>query len=109
MLSLDDFYILQAPLVREVQQLLPLPATIDFCSFTADGSLQTLQTHLGADSRTAVVETDAFVEPRMINDRLIIPLQAPSGDIAAIVISDIDPAFLRKMSPGWPLEHMGKF
>jgi len=101
MLSLDDFYILQAPLAREVQQLLPLPATIDFCSFTTEGSLQTLQTHLGADSRTVVVETDVFVEPRMINDRLIIPLQAPSGDIAAIVISDIDPAFLRKMSTGW--------
>jgi len=101
MLSLDDFYILQAPLAHEVQHLLPLPATIDFCSFTADGSLQTLQTHLGIESRTTVVETDAFVEPRMIGDRLIIPLQTPSGEIVAIVISDIDPAFLRKMSPGW--------
>jgi len=101
MLSSDDFYILQAPLADEVQRLLPLPATIDFCSFTSNGSLQTLQTHLSTDSRTAVVETDAFVEPRIIQDRLILPLQAPSGEIVAVVISDIDPAFLRKMSAGW--------
>jgi len=101
MFSLEDFYILQAPLAHEVQHLLPLPATIDFCSFTDDGSLQTLQTHLGPESRSTIVETDAFIAPRMIGDRLVIPLQAPSGEIVAIVISDIDPAFLRKMSPGW--------
>lgn len=101
MLSPDDFYILQAPLAHEVQKLLPLPATIDFCSFTANGSLLTLQTHLASEGRTAVEETDAFVEPRIIQDRLILPLQAPSGEIVAVIISDIDPSFLRKMSPGW--------
>ncbi len=101
MLFLDDFYILHSPLAQEVKQLLPLPASIDFCSFTVNRSLPTLQTHFSPDSSTAMVEILSFKEPRLIGDRLIIPLQVSSSESVAIVISEVDPAFLKKMSASW--------
>ncbi len=37
----------------------------------------------------------------MLGDRLILPLDLPSGECAAVVIGDVDPALLRKMSGRW--------
>jgi len=101
MLFPDDFYVLHSPLAQEVKLLLPLPATIDFCSFTAEGPLQILQTHLGIDRNKVGDEIVFFDEPRLMNDRLIIPLQISSEERVAIVVSEVDPAFLKKMSASW--------
>lgn len=101
MLSLDDFYILHSPFAEEITQLLPLPATIDFYSFAADGSLRTLQTHLGTERGAGTVATASCPEPRLVDNRLVIPFQISSGEQVAAVVSDVDPAFLRRMSASW--------
>ncbi len=101
MLFLDDFYILQSPLAYEVKQLLPLPATIVFCSLTDHRFLPTLQTHLGNGSQQAVDKVGCSEVPCLLDDRLVIPLHVTSGESVAIVISDIDSTFLKKMSVPW--------
>jgi len=101
MLSLSDFYILHGPLAEEVQRLLPLPATVSFAAFGADGSLASLEVLAIGSSPSASVDANAPNEPRMIDDRLVIPLDLPSGERVAVVISDVDPALLRKMSASW--------
>jgi hypothetical protein len=101
MLSLGDFYILHAPLAEEVKRLLPLPATVNFASFAPDGSLHPLHAHSRGTSNASLAESIAFSAPRIVDDRLILPLDLPTGDCVAVVISDVDPALLRKMSSGW--------
>ena len=107
MLFLDDLYILRFPFVQEIKQLLPLPATIDFCAFMADGALQTLPIRQATDSSTAGVAMASFTEPRLMNDQLVIPLQVASGESVAATISDVDPALLKKMSASWLRELQG--
>ncbi|MCL2790799.1 MAG: tetratricopeptide repeat protein [Desulfobulbus sp.] len=102
MLSLSDFYILHRPLAEEAQRFLPVPATVTFAAMAADGSLHPLD-------GTAPVQTDSSSsmavtvtrEPGMLGDQLILPLDLPSGECVAVVIDDVDPALLRKMSSRW--------
>lgn len=104
MLFLDDLDILRFPFAQEIQQLLPLPATIDFCALMADGVLQTLPIPLTIESSRAGNEAAFFTEPRLLNDELVIPLQVASGESVAAVVSDVDPALLRRMSASWMRE-----
>jgi tetratricopeptide (TPR) repeat protein/GGDEF domain-containing protein len=101
MLFLDDLNILRFPFAQEVQQLLPLPATIDFCFFAADGVLRTLPMNLTGESSAAGGEIAFFTEPCLMNDQLVIPLQVVSGESVAAVVSDVDPALLKRMSASW--------
>jgi len=107
MLALDDYYILQYPLAQEIKQLLPLPATVDFCSVLADGALQQLPAYLSTHDGRAVGTYASFNEPKLINDALVIPLQNSSGENVAAVVSEVDPAFLKKMSASWLRELQG--
>lgn len=100
MLSRCDFYILQSPLAEEVKRLLPLPATVDFAVLAPDNTLHPLS----ADSIGTASHEEQSVfcnDPRMVDDRLVIPLKLPSEEHVAVVISEVDPALLRKMSTGW--------
>lgn len=100
MLSLCDFYILQSPLADEVKRLLPLPAAVDFAVLAPDNTLHPLNADsIGTASREE--QTVLCGDPRMVDDRLVIPLQLPSKELVAVVISEVDPALLRKMSTGW--------
>lgn len=101
MLFLDDLDILRFPFVQEIQQLLPLPATIDFCFFTADRVLQTLPMPMTSEGSRVGGEIASFTEPRLLNDQLVIPLQVVSGESVAAVVSEVDPALLRRMSASW--------
>ena len=101
MLSLNDFYILNGPLAEEVKRLLPLPATVSFAVFDTDGSLQPLGVYSIGTSNSTLAEAPCCPDPQMIDDRLVLPLELPSGERVAVVISDVDPALLRKMSASW--------
>ena len=107
MLALDDYYILQYPLAQEIKQLLPLPATVDFCSVMVDGALQPLPACLSTHGGRAVGTYASFIEPKLINNALVIPLQNNSGENVAAVVSEVDPAFLKKMSASWLRELQG--
>lgn len=101
MLSLRDFYILYTSLAGEVQRLLPLPATVDFACIAPDGSLHPLHLQARDPDSVQLAESPPFRQPRLVDDQLVIPLELPSGDYVAVVISDVDPALLKKMSAGW--------
>lgn len=101
MLSLSDFHILHGPLAEEVKRLLPLPATVRFAAFAPDGSLHPLPTRMTSPGNATPTEAHVSCDPRMVDDRLVLPLILPSGEQVAVEISDVDPALLRKMSSGW--------
>jgi tetratricopeptide (TPR) repeat protein len=101
MLSLGDFYILHAPLAEEVKRLLPLPATVSFATVAPDGSLHPLQARSTNTMNANLAQLPIFSDPRIVDDRLILPLELPSKECVAVVISDVDPALLRKMSSSW--------
>jgi FOG: TPR repeat len=102
MLSLRDLYILHRPMAEEMQRLLPMPATVTFAVFAADGSLHPLDVTVSArPDPSSMATTTATRQPGMMGDQLVLPLNLPSGECAAAVIGDVDPALLRKMSVGW--------
>lgn len=101
MLSLSDFYVLHQPLVEEVQRLLPVPASVDFACWDHEGVLHPIQPHWQEKAGVATAGTETCSDPRMIDDRLVLPLALPSKERVAVVISGVDPALLRKMSTGW--------
>ena len=101
MLSLRDFYILYSPFAHEVQRLLPLPATVHFACIAPDGSLHPLQLHSVAPIAVQPVESPPYRQPRLVDDQLVIPLELPSREYVAVIITDVDPALLKKMSAGW--------
>ncbi|MCL1981220.1 MAG: tetratricopeptide repeat protein [Proteobacteria bacterium] len=102
MLSLSALYILHRPMAEEVLRLLPVPASVTFAAFAADGSLCPLDQALAAQAAQASPpEAIASREPGMRGDQLVVPLELPSGECVAVVIGDVDPALLRKMSGRW--------
>jgi tetratricopeptide (TPR) repeat protein len=105
MLTLDDFLMLYAPMAREVERLLPLPGTVAFYALTGDGVFHPLAEHLfgeQSEGRSGPIQNTAELErPRIADDQLIMPLPVADDAYVAIVVDDIDPAFLQKMSMGW--------
>jgi tetratricopeptide (TPR) repeat protein len=101
MLCLEDFYILQSLFVQEVQQLLPLPATVDFCSLLPDGSLQNLAGAVVVSGGTGDNEVTFRTDPWLLENRLVVPLPLARNEHLAIMISEVDPAFLKKISTTW--------
>ena len=100
MLCLDDLFVLAVPMKREVQRSLPMPAAVSFCVVAADGSLQPLSQPVGAPAADPAL-TAGLNEPKLLDGSLLLPLSLPSGEQAAMVISEVDPALLKKMSPDW--------
>ena len=97
----EDFDILRNPFIREVEDLLPMPASVSFCpavvaSFAAPGGGS-----LKADDVECVTSNLA---PRILVNRLILPLPLRSGEIVEAVVTDIDPPLMQKMSTGWMRE-----
>jgi len=101
MLALRDFYILYNSLAGQVQRLLPLPATVHFACIAPDGTLHPLQLQAKNPDIARSSESPPFRQPRLIEDQLVIPLELPSGEYIAVIVTDVDPALLKKMSAGW--------
>ena len=101
-LSLRDFYLLSAPLAETVARHFPLPVTIRFARFGPDGSLNVLVPS-GLIDEEIIMSKGATVKatPAMIEDRLLLPLDLPSDEQVAVLVDEVDPALLRKMSSGW--------
>jgi tetratricopeptide (TPR) repeat protein len=98
--TLDDFHVLHPPFAEEMARLLPLPGTVDFYALTGEGELQPLQAYL-ASERASIPAERSVPPPRLLDDQLVIPFSLSSGEQGAAMISEIDPAFLRKMSASW--------
>ena len=101
MLTLDDFFLLYKPFGVAIDAQLPLPSTVDFYALSVDGAMQPLDEYLSGTPSPVTDEMQALVDPWVDAGQLVFPFPLNSGEMAVAVVSDIDLAFLRKMSPGW--------
>lgn len=103
----DDGLILFQPLLLEVEEILPVPASTGFwihdsvCpseqTFTPD-QLEKLTTWFtAADKEKARI-------PVILEDMLVIPLVTAQDDEVFLVVFDVDPAVLHKMAAEWLIE-----
>jgi len=97
----QDVLILGNQLLLEVKELLPLPASLNF--FLHDPAYRFLSRLSSRQQETLLVDRDEPV-PFLRNGMLIIPLVADTVLQADLVVSDVDPALLQKMSGDWLLE-----
>jgi tetratricopeptide (TPR) repeat protein len=103
----DDGLILSQPLLFELEEILPLPASTGFwlhestCPseqiFTAEQLEKLTNWYRGVDQEKARI-------PALLEDLLVIPLIAAQDESISLVIFDIDPAVLRKMALEWLIE-----
>lgn len=99
MLFFHDLLVLSIPFIREVQSVFPLPCEVDFASPIQSGELLPLAETL-TSKRVDNADFDLQV-PWLTSDQLILPIRLVQPYGAAVVISGVDPAFLKKMAPEW--------
>ncbi len=106
----DDGLILAQPLLLELEEILPVPASTGFWLHNptcppehAFSSEQLERLH----AWQAGVDEDTAKTPVVLEDLLVIPLITAQEDevtLVTLVISDVDPAVLRKMAAEWLAE-----
>ncbi|MCI5165126.1 MAG: tetratricopeptide repeat protein [Candidatus Electrothrix sp. GM3_4] len=106
----DDGLILAQPLLLELEEILPVPASTGFwlhdptCpSKHAFSPKQLKRLHawqIAGDKKTAKTPNI----PVVLDDMLVIPLITAQAIDVTLVISDVDPAVLRKMATEWLIE-----
>lgn len=101
MLSLDDFFLLHQPFTEAVADQLPLPSTVELYALTPEGAMQPLPEHLRGERSLVPENIHVITQPWQADGQLIFPFPLSSGEMATAVVSDVDPAFLRKMSASW--------
>lgn len=101
MLSLDDFFLLHRPFTEAIAAQLPLPSTVELYALTPEGAMQPLPEHLLGERAPLPENIHAITQPWVADGQLIFPFPLSSGEMATAVVSDVDPSFLRKMSPSW--------
>ena len=99
MLFLHDLIVLSETFSQEIQQLFPLPCEVDFAKLSHSGEFLPLTAAPMSESLENASSTPQ--EAKLINDQLALPLQLAQPVPAVAVISGVDPAFLKKMSPEW--------
>lgn len=100
MLCLDDFFVLEALFIQEVQHNLPVPASVAFRVLVGNGVPPTFPDTIGEGEEGLSVRANV-TEPGMHHNRLMVPLVLPSEQVVAVELSEIDPAILRKMASSW--------
>ena len=103
----DDGLILAQPLLLEAEELLPVPASVqlylhDPSSRSADALTPEQLGRVHAWQEEADQETVS--RPVLLEDMLLIPLTTAQENGLSLIISDVDPAVLRKMAPEWLIE-----
>ena len=103
----DDGLILSQPLLLELEEILPLPASTRFwlhesaCpaeqTFSSDQLEKLTSWYRGTNQETARI-------PVLLEELLVIPLITAQDESVSLVIFDVDPAVLQKMAPEWLIE-----
>jgi tetratricopeptide (TPR) repeat protein len=101
MLIFDDFFLLQKPFMDALGAQLPLPATLDMYALGSDGTMHSLCDHLLGTRQPVAEKMQVLTQPWIAEGQLVFPFPLSSGEMVVAVVSDIDPAFLRKMSASW--------
>jgi len=91
-------------LLLEVQQLLPLPASVDF--FFSEPDFRFLSP-LSQRQQETVLANRKDTIPVVRDGMLIVPLVGEKQVQADLVVHDVDPALLQKMAADWLLELQG--
>ncbi|MCW5210040.1 hypothetical protein VU10_07725, partial [Desulfobulbus sp. US1] len=106
----DDGLILAQPLLLELEEILPVPASTGFwlhdptCPSEHAFSPEQLER---LHAWQASVDKDTANIPAVLEDLLAIPLITAQEDevtLVTLVIYDVDPAVLRKMAAEWLIE-----
>jgi tetratricopeptide (TPR) repeat protein len=103
MVSPEDLHLLRAPLVREVQRYLPVPGKVLFFCYEghSEEGFQTAVPSVGeVDAPPSSVEQGAGV-PFSEQGQRIASLPLTSGASAAVVLGDVDPLLMKKISSDW--------
>jgi tetratricopeptide (TPR) repeat protein len=101
MLSFDDFFLLHKPFADAIAAQLPLPATIDFFALGVDGTMHSFLEHLLGGRQPVSKEIYTITQPWVAEGQLFFPFPLASEEMVVGVVSEIDAAFLRKMSASW--------
>jgi tetratricopeptide (TPR) repeat protein len=110
----DDALILAHPLLLELKEILPLPASTGFwlhdptCpsehAFTPEQLERLHAWQIAGDKEGDKKTTNPPNIPVVLENMLVIPLITAQAIDVTLVISDIDPAVLRKMATEWLIE-----
>lgn len=103
MLSREDVHVLKVPLAREVQRHLPIPASVRFyCSHDPADNVSPADLAIPDESWERVPPAEnSFVDSLFADGQCIASLSLASGLSAAVVVQDVDPLLLRKISSVW--------
>jgi tetratricopeptide (TPR) repeat protein len=103
----DDGLILSQPLLLELEELLPVPASTGFWVQESACFSKQIFTSKQLKKLTEWYNTTdhkAARTPTVLEDLLVIPLVTAQNEIVFLVVFDVDPAFLRKMASEWLIE-----
>ena len=103
MVTLEDLHVLRAPLIREVQRYLPVPGNVHFLcgEGQSEEAFQTALPSFGeVEAPPSSVEQGTGV-PLPEKGQWIASLPLISGVSAAVVLCDVDPLLMEKISPEW--------
>ncbi|WP_339136826.1 MAG: tetratricopeptide repeat protein [Candidatus Electrothrix sp. GW3-4] len=103
----DDALILAQPLLLELEEILPLPASTGFWLHglpCPSEQILTPEQQERLHTWQAKADEETAKAPVVQKDLLMIPLSTAQAGRVTLVISDVDPAVLRKMAPEWLIE-----
>jgi tetratricopeptide (TPR) repeat protein len=102
-LSCEDLHVLKVPLTREVQRHLPVPASVRFyCGHEPIDTVSPADLAIPNESRDRVLPAEySSVDPLFANGQCLASLSLASGLPAKVVVHDVDPLLLRKISSAW--------
>ncbi len=100
LLSVRDLQLLHEPFAREVEHLLPFPAMVVFFGFSEATVLHPL--FIAPDGAEVLLRKDVDGKDfGMVGERLFFRLPLPSGETVIVVISEVDPGLLQRVSNDW--------
>ncbi|MCI5147891.1 MAG: tetratricopeptide repeat protein [Candidatus Electrothrix sp. MAN1_4] len=103
----DDGLILSQPLLLEMEELLPVPASTGFWQHDLTCPSEQIFTQEQLEKLTTWYRTtnqETAQIPAVLEDLLVIPLITTQNENIFLVVFDVDPAVLRKMALEWLIE-----
>ncbi len=104
MLCLQDIILLEAIFANEVVSLLPLPGSVFFWHRQESSAASEEKKHWSQSQEEEFLSLCLSQSNKCLGDILFLPLPLQAGESAGVIIKDIDPMILGKMSPDYLLE-----
>lgn len=99
-LSGHDFYVLRDPFIEKVEELFPLPASVEFLSLRPDTPLPAVTT-LAGPAPEQVQAACGLGDVYLAGEQVFIPLQTADLGMVVVRLYDAEPRLLEKMAIEW--------